>query len=79
MIYKSCVGYKNKIQNRLIALVPKCVNRFGDDKMFNFTKPFEQNRLDVRKQNSLSMVYLHDNFYLYDCMHEDYIIIPLFV
>ena len=25
-------------------------HRFGGDKMFNFTKPFEQNRLVVRKR-----------------------------
>ena len=81
-IYKlTCDTYKNKIQNRLRALVIKCVIShidciwnesangtgwvwtdfviqnlralglpFGDDKMFNFTKPFERKRLVVRKR-----------------------------
>ena len=40
-------------------------HRFGDDKMFNFTKPFSRTQT-----NSFSIVYLHDNLYLYD---------PLFV
>ena len=39
-------------------------HRFGDDKMFNFRKPFSRTQT-----NSLSMVYLHDNLYLYDCIH----------
>ena len=39
-------------------------HRFGDDKMFNFTKPFERNRLVVRKR----IRSLHDNLYLYDCI-----------
>ena len=38
-------------------------HRFGDDNMFNFTKPFSRTQT-----NSLSMVYLHDNLYLYDCI-----------
>ena len=38
-------------------------HRSGDDKMFNFTKPFSRTQT-----NTFSMVYLHDNLYLYDCI-----------
>ena len=43
--------------------------RFGDDKMLNFTKPFGRTQT-----NSLSMVYFHDNLYLYDCIWRLYYI-----
>ena len=48
-------------------------HRFGDDKMFKFTKPFERNRLVVRKRIRCQWS-LQDNLYLYDCDYDDYII-----
>ena len=53
---------------------------FGDDKMFNFTKPFEQNRLVVRKrircQWSISTIICictieyedYKNYYIFLCL-----------
>ena len=38
-------------------------HRFGDDKMATFMKPFS-----CTQTNSFSMVYIHDNLYLYDCI-----------
>ena len=51
-----------------VIKIPRAIG-LGITKCSIFTKPFSRTQT-----NSFSMVYLHDNLYLYDCIYEDYVI-----
>ena len=57
-IWNETVNGTGWVRTDFVIKIPR-----GDDKMFNFTKPFS-----CTQTNSFSMVYLHDNLYLYECI-----------